>query len=247
MKKVLVFLTVLIFLCANLSAAELKILTYNIRNGKLLTGTEIVLEEPAQIVRAVDPDIAGIQEMDWHATRSNQRDIPAEFGELCKMKSYFAPAIDFQGGKYGVGTLTKAEPLQAYNIPLPGKEEQRTLHVLEFENYVFFCTHFSLTAASQAESVPIINAEAKKFANKPIFIVGDFNAYPDSPTIQAMKKTWRILTPDAYTFPASDPTIRIDYVMTWKETGANVEVLEAEVVDAPSQSDHRPVFVKVKF
>ena len=95
--------------------------------------------------------------------------------------------------------------------------------------------------------MPIINAEAKKFANKPIFIVGDFNAYPDSPTIQELKKTWRILTPDAYTFPASDPTIRIDYVMTWKETGANVEVLEGEVVDAPSQSDHRPIFVKVKF
>ena len=247
MKKVLVFLAVLVFLCADLSAAELKIMSYNIRNGKLLTGTQIVLEEPAKIVLGVDPDIAGIQEMDWHATRSDQRDIPAEFGELCKMKSYFAPAIDFQGGKYGVGTLTKAEPLRAYNIPLPGKEEQRTLQVLEFENYVFFCTHFSLTAASQAESVPIINAEAKKFTGKPIFIVGDFNAYPNSTTIQEMQKTWRILTPDEYTFPASDPTIRIDYVMTWKETGANVEVLEGEVVDAPSQSDHRPIFVKVKF
>ncbi|MBR0191735.1 MAG: endonuclease/exonuclease/phosphatase family protein [Thermoguttaceae bacterium] len=247
MKKVLVFLAVLVFLCADLSAAELKIMSYNIRNGKLLTGTEIVLEEPAKIVLGVDPDIAGIQEMDWHATRSDQRDIPEEFGKLCKMKSYFAPAIDFQGGKYGVGTLTKAEPIRAYNIPLPGKEEQRTLQVLEFEDYVFFCTHFSLTAASQAESVPIINAEAKKFTGKPIFIVGDFNAYPNSTTIQEMQKTWRILTPDEYTFPASDPTIRIDYVMTWKETGANVEVLEAEVVDAPSQSDHRPIYVKVKF
>lgn len=225
-------------------ADELRILSYNIRNGRGLKAPDVDLERPAGVIRKLNPDVIGLQELDWKSERAAKRDIPKEMGELVGMKSFFAPAIDFQGGKYGVASLTKTAPIRTYNLPLPGKEECRTLQVTEFEDFVFFNTHFSLTAEDRLASVKIIGEEMKKFS-KPIFLCGDFNATPDSEVIQALKKEWKAIGPDAPTYPANQPEIQIDYVFTQK--GTSVKVKEAQVISAPNESDHAPVLVVVEF
>ncbi len=235
---------ILMFCTSFAMAEELLILSYNVRNGRGLKAPDVDLERPAGVIRDLAPDIAGIQELDQNSVRCGKRDIPQELGKAVGMKAFFAPAIDFQGGKYGVATLAKTEPLRTYRVPLPGKEERRVLQVSEFETFVFFNTHLSLTEADRMESASIIEEEAKKFT-KPVFLCGDFNAMPDSNVMQTFFKSWERLSPDAFTFPANEPRIQIDYILVPK--GNRVEVLDAKVLHAPSESDHCPVYVKVRF
>lgn len=124
-------------------------------------------------------------------------------------------------------------------MPLPGAEEERTLLLAEFENYVMGVTHLSLTDADRLASVDILAREAAAF-DKPLILAGDFNASPDSPAIEALSQTFTPLS-DAVspTFPADNPTVIIDYIMY---KGDNPPaVLSSQVVNEPMASDHRPV------
>ncbi|MBE6426073.1 MAG: hypothetical protein E7029_08835 [Planctomycetaceae bacterium] len=239
------FWALILTFCASFAMAEeLLILSYNVRNGRGLNAPDVDLERPAGVIRTLSPDIAGIQELDQNSVRCGNRDIPQELGKTVGMKAFFAPAIDFQGGKYGIATLAKTEPLRTYSVPLPGKEERRVLQVSEFETFVFFNTHLSLTEADRMTSAALIDAESQKFT-KPVFLCGDFNAMPDSKVMQAFFKNWDRLSLDACTFPANAPRIQIDYILVPK--GHRIDVLDAKVLHAPTESDHCPIYVKVKF
>jgi endonuclease/exonuclease/phosphatase (EEP) superfamily protein YafD len=88
-----------------------------------------------------------------------------------------------------------------------------------------------------------INAERAKF-KKPVILGGDFNAKPDSPTIQELEKSWKRLTLLQPTAPTKKPDACIDYIFL---SGAEVVENKAAVVDAPNGSDHLPITATVKF
>ena len=114
--------------------------------------------------------------------------------------------------------------------------------VCEFDTFVFFCTHLSLTAESRQASAEMINREQAKFS-KPVLLAGDFNAEPDSAVIKAFEKFWQRVSPLLPTFPADKPDRTIDYIFVSKNTA--VQVSESSVVNEPAASDHRPVFSRV--
>jgi endonuclease/exonuclease/phosphatase family metal-dependent hydrolase len=122
---------------------------------------------------------------------------------------------------------------------LPGKEELRSLLIVEFKNLIVFNTHLSLTAADQLTSVQIINEQVSKYA-KPVYLAGDLNAVPDSAPITELKKKWKLLSGEANTFPATTPDRCIDFVFGF---GNTKNVSKALVPDEPMASDHRPVLV----
>lgn len=223
----------------------LRVLSYNVQDCFSLgrKGGQRVAAT-AEAVRKAAPDVAGIQELDRKTTRSGGRDIAAELAEGAGMFLSYGPAIDFQGGKYGIGILSKKQQVRSYTVPLPGKEERRALEVAEFPGYVFFCTHFSLTEESQRASVPIVNAECAKFT-KPVILVGDFNTEPTSDVIKEFEKSWRRVSADAPTFPADNPKIRIDHIFVHSSVPVRADA--AAVLDEPSVSDHRPTFVTLTF
>ena len=243
--RFLFWILILLFFCAApISARELRVLTYNVRNGRGLDKADADIPRIIGVIASQKPDVVGIQEIDQNTQRSGKRDLMKEMSAALKMRANFAPAVSLQGGKYGIGTLSKIKPLKVYNIPLPGKEEKRTLQVVEFRKFVFFNTHFSLTKESRIESVKIIETERKKFT-KPIILTGDFNAKKNSTTIRELQKNWTQISPDAKTFPADKPRIQIDYVFI--TNAENVVVKEAKVIEATKESDHRPVLVVVDF
>ena len=217
-----------------------RVMSYNVRDCVGMDETGINVDRVAKVISGANPDIAGIQELDCKAERSAGRDILSELSVGTKLNGAFSAAIEFQGGHYGIGSLTKQKPISVRTVPLPGEEERRALHIVEFEKYVFFVTHLSLTPASRAESVPIINAERDKYS-KPVIIVGDFNALPDSAVMKEFFKTWQDVGPKAFTFPADQPNIRIDYVLVSVPGNKPVRVIEAKVIDEPVASDHRPI------
>ena len=252
MKKTILCLLAL-FLLATFSAPVqakkvrvLRLTTYNIQHGEGLDG-KIDHARQAKILRKAHADVAAIQEVDSVTKRNGGLYSLEEIGRKAKMFSTFAPAINFQGGKYGIGILSKKRPINVHRIPLPGREEPRMLLVAEFKHYVVACTHLSLTEEDRMASIPLIVEEAKKW-EKPFILTGDLNDTPESPFCREMSKSFIFLNPPYdKTFPADEPNICIDHIALLKPTVTPEFSLSYHYswVGEETYSDHRPLHSKI--
>ena len=231
---------------------KLHLMTYNVRNCKGMDGKNYDCRRVAETISACCADVVAIQELDSATVRSGGEFVLGRLAHLTGMHSTFAPAIDYGGGKYGIGMLSREEPLRYEYVPLPGREEARVLLMVEFADYIYCCTHLSLTQADRVSSLPVIEKSLKKFAKgcaKPVFIAGDWNDTPDSEFIAAMSKNFEILTDTSVcTFPSPSPDCTIDYIARWKKSPSKdlSDVVSSSVLNAPRASDHRPVEVILK-
>lgn len=237
------FIALLITFYGSTSFAQrnIQLMTYNIRNAKGMDN-KTDYERIAGILNNSKAGIIGLQELDSATKRNGGEDVLKILAAKTGYFPVYAAAIAYQGGKYGVGVLSKEKPLQYYSIPLPGKEEERVLLVVVFKKYVAFCTHLSLTAADRLTSAIMINTEAEKF-NQPVFLMGDLNAEPGSEVIQLLKQKWKLISGKAATFPATAPVKCIDYIFS---VNTKIKIQSTAVLDEPLASDHRPVLVEVK-
>lgn len=228
----------------------LRVLTYNIQIGRAPGGSysdpaQAFLERTAKVIVDVNPDVAGLQEVDCKTNRSGANvDQLAVLAEKTGLNEKFESKIELPGGLYGVGVLSREKPLKTSKVYIQGSAHRRVLQICEFENYVFFNTHFPLTQETRLQAVKTVEEEAKKY-EKPILLVGDINATPDSAEVVELKKTWSSIGADAPTFRADKPTVQIDYVFV--RNAPNARIIETCVVDEPLASDHRPVFCVVEF
>ena len=203
------------------------------------------LQRVADVIDKACPDVVAVQEIDSVTKRSGGKDVLRDLAALTLMHHVYAPAIDFGGGKYGIGVLSKEKPLSYRYYPLPGKEEARTLLVIEFEKYIYACTHLSLTEDSRMQSLAKIK-EVAAASNKPFFLAGDLNAFPDSPFIKELEKDFVVLTkPYGLTFPADKPDQTLDYIAGYSRDAASFARYHSFVWDEPLASDHRPVVADV--
>lgn len=220
-------------------------MTYNIRNAKGMDGV-CNFQRIANVISNEAPDVVAIQELDSMTTRSGQKFVLNEIAERTQMHASYAPAISFQGGKYGIGILSRKKPLDIHSYPLPGREEARMLMVAEFEDYFFACTHLSLTEEDRLASLDIIKKSVGE-SDKPYFLAGDLNDTPDSKFIKALQQDFQVLTNlKKPTYPAPEPTETIDYIAAWKHRSNNFANLSAQVHEEPLASDHRPLTVQLR-
>ena len=227
------------------SEGTIRIMCYNIRNARGMDNF-VDYQRIADVILRTNPAVVALQELDSVTNRSRQVDVLRYLAALTGMYAVYGPAIEFDGGLYGVGTLSRERPLSWQNIPLPGREEERTLLLVEFEHFVLANTHFSLNAEDRMTSVEIVNRAAKQF-DKPVILAGDINARPDSPVMHAFMENWQILSdPSQYTFPSDNPNRTIDYIMGFTVAGHTFTVYQAQVLNEPVASDHLPLFVDVR-
>ena len=223
---------------------RLRAMSYNVHN---CGGTDGVVdyERVADAITAHNVDAVGLQELDSVTTR-RPLDVLQKLADLTGMYPTFGAAIDYKGGKYGVGVLTKEKPLSYYRVPLPCSSEPRVMLVVEMENYYFCCTHFSLLAEYRTEAAKIIIEEAKKL-DKPMFLVGDLNATRDQESMQLLAQHFYIFDkrPPIYTFPADAPRSEIDYICLYSGRGALTTVFDYWVPELPIVSDHRPTVMDI--
>ncbi len=220
------------------------LLSYNIHNG---IGMDKVRDynRIAEIIKQTAPDVVALQELDSVTHRNGSIYTMKVLETLTGMHGTFAAAIPYQGGSYGIGMLSKEKPLYYKIVPLPGREEKRTMIVAEFEEYIFCATHQSLTLDDQLASVTLIEKELEGI-NKPIFLAGDMNSTPASLPQQQLAQTFSCLNDTTvFTFPANRPDRCIDYIYVSRQHQERVEVKECQVLDEPLASDHRPVLVKL--
>jgi endonuclease/exonuclease/phosphatase family metal-dependent hydrolase len=227
-------------------SGKIRILSYNIRNG---IGMDEVpdYDRIAHAIRRIDPDCVALQELDSATERSQGKVVLDELAKRLGMYVSYGSSIDYQGGKYGIGILSKKKALRKVTVPLPGSEEKRSLLVVELPGYVMCCTHWSLTLSDRLSSIDIINKVTEKYTTKPVFLAGDLNATPESPEIAELAKTWEILNdPSRPTFPSDNPRNCIDYIFFKKNPLFRITVLQTCVENESMASDHRPVWVDVQ-
>ena len=222
----------------------IRVMSYNIQNGK---GIDNVTDYQriADVVANIAPDVVALQELDSVTNRSKGVDALEQLARLTAMYQVYGASINYDGGKYGIGVLSKEKPRSWKRIPLPGREEARSLLLVEFKDYVFGCTHFSLNADDRLTSVEIIDRAVKDFG-KPVILAGDINATPRTPVIEAFRQNWAVLSDTAkMTFPSDKPSGTIDYIFGYKPKGFTYSVWQTLVPNTQA-SDHLPLFADIR-
>lgn len=241
----------------------MRVASYNIRHGEGMDG-KLDYRRIANVLEKLNPDVVAVEEVDSMTRRTDNTYSLGEIANLMRYYESYAPAIDYEGGKYGIGILSRIRPIHTSQYALPGRDEARTLLVAEFDNYVFACTHLSLEADERMESLKTIEEVAAKYS-KPFIIAGDWNDHPDSPFIKALKRNFQICSLQAPSYPADKPNECLDYIAVYKcgrevrrpgyaneewtayrpYVGEAAFALQARVVDEPEASDHRSIFAEI--
>jgi endonuclease/exonuclease/phosphatase family metal-dependent hydrolase len=233
------------------SGYTLKVLCYNLRFGELAS-----LEQLAEYIHSENPDVVALQEVDVRTNRGmaphqNGKDFITELGFRTGMLTAYARTIDFSGGYYGIGILSKYPFEQTRKIMLPipeGSKEQRAVLLADVELpggriFTFASTHLDhSTSAVRSIQVQAMN-EALKNSRFPLIIAGDFNARPDSPEIKDGMKDYLQACSVDFTSPSGNPQSKIDYIFCYP--AGNWKKVEAAT---PRQqlSDHLPVTAVVQ-
>ena len=223
----------------------IRVMSYNIQNAR---GMDKVIDYQriANVITHVAPDVVALQELDSVTNRSGGVDVLSRLAALSAMYPVYGASIPYDGGKYGIGVLSKQKPISWKRIPLPGREEARSLLMVEFKDYVFCCTHFSLNEDDRRASVEIINQAVQGF-DKPVILAGDINAMPETPVMEAFNQNWITLTNTRqFTFPSDKPNRTIDYILGYTPKEYTYSVWQTRVVNEPLASDHLPLFADVR-
>jgi endonuclease/exonuclease/phosphatase family metal-dependent hydrolase len=224
---------------------HIKILSYNVKNCTGMDGV-VDYQRVANVIKRVNPDIVALQELDSATQRSKGVVVLNELSRMTGMYQTYGASIEYQGGKYGIGMLTKEKPVSWKRIPLPGKEEPRSLLIVELDKLVMACTHFSLTEEDRLSSAYKVSTAFKDYT-KPVFLAGDLNAVPESSVIKNIENYWSILNNiSSPTIPSDNPTRCIDYILGLKFPGITFVTLKTLVEQEPVASDHLPVWAEVE-
>ena len=250
MKRIITLISILFASAAVMSAAEkgdtLKLMTYNLRFGELAS-----MEQIADYISSQQPDIVALQECDWATNRTraphqNGVKFVNELAYHTGMFGIYGKSINYAGGYYGIGLLSRYPILRYERVLLPndGKTEQRSMLIADIELpdgqvITFVNTHLEVkTAQMRIEQVQFINEYLKDCPNQ-LFLAGDMNATPDTEEMEMLRQGWTDLTDRVFTYSTSKPQIKIDYIYT--KPSENVELLGTEVQEDIKLSDHFPV------
>lgn len=105
----------------------IKVATYNIGKNELASDVSN-LDELNKAIAKIDADVIVLTEIDNKTARSKKVHQIEEIAKANKMDFAFGKALDFDGGEYGVGILSKYKIDKSKVINLPsGDAEQRVV------------------------------------------------------------------------------------------------------------------------
>lgn len=228
-------------------STQLRVMTYNLRFGELAS-----LEEMATYIRSKQPDLVALQECDWKTTRAR---APKQAGKAfvnelayhSGLFGIFGKAINYAGGYYGVGILSRYPILRSERVLLPNPEpakEQRVMLIAEIELpdhsvVTFISTHLEVSSdKARTAQIEFINEKVKELKT-PVILAGDFNAIPSSTEIKSGMAQWFAATDTNFTYASTKPEIKIDYIYGLPANRFNL--LETRTDSSCMLSDHFPV------
>lgn len=265
---------------------DLRIMSFNIKHGQTnasctqpapapgqpaLADCNLDLKAAIEVIRAHDPDIVGVQEVDRFWARSANQDEPAVLAAgLGFQHSCYGANLDHPPDahstvqhQYGTLVLSRFPILECTTTPLRRTDtnEQRglTLALVNVRGVRlrFYNTHLHTTAADRLMQTADIAGVIDAAGSGPKIIVGDFNARPTAPELAPIHARfvdgWKDAgvpspdNPDGLTSPArlaGNPTSRIDYTFF----SSPVDALAVHVpIDERTRlaADHYPVVTDI--
>jgi endonuclease/exonuclease/phosphatase family metal-dependent hydrolase len=212
--------------------------TWNIKRGN----DNIVMQ--GWIIEAQQPDILGVQEV--YINKKEDYDNLLSVRTENAQHTSFAETIAYaSGGQYGVGQISKYEPLSQEVTELySADKEQRCLQKVEYEidgkRVSVYNTHFSYESAAIrkkqfAEVLKVMEADENEYK----ILTGDFNAQESE--FSSFKKNYRVINTSATKFYDYSrdriSVLQIDNIVVSK----NITVLNARAIPT-EYSDHYPLF-----
>jgi endonuclease/exonuclease/phosphatase family metal-dependent hydrolase len=262
---------------------KVRVMTYNIKHGQTnasctqpprIPGQDpfpdcnLDLQASIDVMRAHNPDIVGVQEVDRFWARSAYADEPAAIAAGLGMEHHcYAANLDHAPDthsnmphQYGTVIVSRFPILDCSNTLLPrtGNNEQRglTRAVINVRGVPlqFYNTHLHTTATDRLMQTAVIAEVVDAAPSGVKILMGDFNARPTAtemiPIFARFVDGWTAgvptaENPDGNTSPSrltGGPTSRIDYVFVSSEVtpGSAYVPIDAETRLA---SDHYPVVV----
>ena len=211
------------------------------------------IEFAAEVIRAVQPDFCGLNEV-----RAFTTDAPYDqanvLGRLAGYYPVFGRSIDVAGGTYGNAFLTRHPLLSSDVIDIPDRfapgerrVEHRTILRCAIElggaPVTILQTHFGLTDAEMKSAVETAVDVIRREAN-PVILMGDLNMEPDNgiltPLFDALHDT-ADRSDDIKTFPSNAPRVKIDYIFH----SPRFKTVSLRSMDTQN-SDHRPLIAALE-
>ena len=232
--------------------ARLRVMTYNIRNGRGADGV-VDLDRIAAVIASYGPDVVAIQEVDVGRPRSGALHQPEELARRLAMTASYGACIERGEERYGIATLTRLPLLEARRIMLPLPEgadpdrraEPRCALVtrIDWDRTVVTVvnTHLSVKRRERALQV---TALVEAVGDTPLVIAGDFNCTRFSGAFRRLCYGLRPATRHARTWPARLPVIEIDHILYRPP----LQVVSARAwtgAQARRASDHLPVVAEL--
>lgn len=261
MKNTLFFICLIILFTSCKAKQEqsipLKILSYNIRHGVGLD-TILDLSRSAEIIRASAPDLVGLQEIDNRCSRSDSINQTDYLAQQTNMQGTFGKFMDYQGGAYGMATLSGKPIISTKLLQLPdAKYEPRIAIVQEVQiatncNIVFANVHFDWTSEQEGSGIRLSQAKTLvsyiTILNKPVIITGDFNCTPESAAMQYFKGQGFVFIAkgeDNLSYQGENP-VEIDHVIYRNTDEVKFRLKSVQLLNEPVVSDHRPLLVALE-
>lgn len=225
-------------------------LVFNIHAGKDAAGVDN-LERVAALIKSTEADLVLLQEVDRGTTRSRGVDQLAVLMRLTGLHGAFGKSLDYQGGEYGIATLSRwpitADEIIPLRVDPPqtragGSLEPRVALIVNTNGLRVVNTHFD---ASREDTYRLQEVERLLGAINgfPLLAGGDFNSVPESTVQERLRRSglrdaWlECGGKEGLTYPADTPVKRIDYLFLNGFRCGSAAVLES------TASDHRPLMV----
>jgi len=251
----IIFASLTVYSQSSLDSSKIiKVLSFNILHGATTKG-DFDLDAIAKVIINANPDFVALQEVDFKTNRALKYDLVTELGWRVKMAGIFGKAMDYDGGEYGEGVLSKYTFIQTRNVALPftpGNEPRAALEIITIlpsgDTIAFVGTHLD-HLENEKDRVAQVNKINQEFSlNKyPTILAGDLNAIPGSTPINILEEIWS----SSYnrekpkpTFPSDNPIKKIDYVLFYPKT--HWKVHKTEVIQDSIASDHCAYLVTIE-
>lgn len=237
----------------------MRLLVYNIRyatgsgpafhlplpGAGYLRSNRRVLESITRFVRAENPDIVGLIEVDTGSVRTgmvNQAEfIAAELGHYSTYEC-----------KYGTGSINQLVPIVRKQanafLAAPGVTGERFHYFdtgikrliieLELEELCIFLVHLSLKFRQRQYQLRYLHDLVMR-STKPVIVAGDFNTFWGTHEIYLFMRATGLRSANLAglpSFPAHRPRIELDFILV----SGGIEVTDFRV-PAVRFSDHRPL------
>jgi endonuclease/exonuclease/phosphatase family metal-dependent hydrolase len=219
----------------------LRIVDWNIAAGRLAT-----IDAIAARLATFDADVITLQELDVDTQRSDEIDEPALLSKALTYDYVFAPIIPWEGGSYGIATLSRYALESVRRIPLSNRfagELRGAIDASLCDEGACLRTinhHADVEQPAAEQSTREIVASLTSALGTGVALLGDLNQVADDAGPRACVAAGLVDVGAAFDASATQSGRRIDYAFM---DSALAPCVRRMSVEATSESDHNALLI----